>query len=383
MDKIPHVALLIETSNAYCRSLLKGIAAFVREQQFWSIYLGEHERGVSVPSWLQQWEGDGIIARVENEEIAREIVKTELPIVNVSSVEVVDTMHGVVLDEEALARVVVDHLLERGYQEFAFCGITGYEWSATRERLFSQLVRESNCNCHIYKVSATGRRINWEKEQTEVARWLQSLPKPIGLCTPYDFRGQQVLDACRRADIPVPEQVAVVSVGDDEVLCDFTVPPMSSVTCNAHGAGYQAASVLSRLMAGKTVEPRVVRLKPFEVNLRQSTDIVAIDDPDVVTALQLIRLHACDSIKVGDIISEVHLSRRVLEQRFLKLVGRTVYDEILRVKLTRAKQLVSQSELPLTDIAYRTGFSHASHMGRIFRRELGLSPGEYRKQFQN
>ena len=381
MKKIPHVALLIETSNGPCRSILQGIAAFIREQHPWSVYLGEHQRGAPVPGWLRQWEGDGIIARVENEDIARVLLETELPIVNVSSVDF-ETMHGVRLDEEALARTVVDHLLERGYQEFAFCGVAGFEWSVTREKLFSQLVRESNCKHHVYDTSTSNRRIDWEKEQTRVAQWLQRLPKPVGLFASYDFRGQQVLDACRRAEIAVPEQVAVVSVGDDELLCEFTMPPMSSVTCNVYSTGYQAASVLDQLMAGKVVEPRVRYVKPFGVHLRQSTDIMAIDDPDIITALQIIRLCACDGIKVGNILAKVHLSRRKLEWRFQKLVGRTIHDEILRVKLTQAKRLVSQSKLPLTDIACRTGFSQASHMGRAFRKELGLSPSEYRKQFQ-
>lgn len=192
-----------------------------------------------------------------------------------------------------------------------------------------------------------------------------------------------MLDACYRANIAVPEQVAVVSVGDDPVLCDFTMPPMSSVTCNAHGAGYQAASTLNQLMAGKPVDTRVTRLKPFGVHLRQSTDIVAIDNPDIVAALQMIRTRACDGIKVEDVLSEIHMSRRKLEWRFQKLVGRTIHDEILRVKMTHAKRLISQSELPLIDIAFRTGFAQASHMGRVFQQEFGLSPSEYRKQFQS
>ncbi len=380
MKKIPHVALLVETSNAYCRSLLQGVAAFVREQQPWSIYLAEHERGASIPSWLLRWDGDGIIARVENEEIAREIVKTELPVVNVSAEDIIETMHVVVVDEEAKARIVVDHLLERGYQEFAFCGISGFGWAATRERLFSQLVRKLNYNCHLYEVSASDRRMNWEEEQTKVARWLQSLPKPIGLFVPYDYRGQQVLDACRRADIAVPEQVAVVSTGDDEVLCDLTMPSMSSVTLNAHGVGYQAASVLSQLMAGKLVEPRVVLLKPFGVHLRQSTDVFAIDDQEVAQAVKYIREYACEGIQVDDVLAVVPISRRGLEYRFLKLLDRTPHEEIVRVQMARVTDLMLRTELTLAEIADRAGFSNADYMGRAFKKQFGIPPSQYRKQ---
>jgi len=383
MKKVAHVALLIETSNAYCRNLLKGIAAYVRDHQPWSLYLGEHERGASVPSWLRLWEGDGIIARVENEEIATVLVKASVPVVNVSSTDFVKTMPAVVVHEEAMIGMAVEHLLERGYQQFAFCGMARYIWATTREHEFTRRVEDAGGTCHIYRPRMTGREeLNWEREQGELATWLQSLPKPIGLLAPNDFRGQQVLNACHRQGIAVPEQVAVISLGDDEVLCDLTFPPMTSVTTNASGAGYQAATLLAHLMVGKKISPRVVRLEPFGVHLRQSTDVTAIADPDIVTALQFIRSNACDGIKIEDIVDEISLSRRTFEQQFKKMVGRTPHEEILRVKLARAKRLLAESDLSLTQIANRVGFTHASYLCGVFRTKTGLTPSQYRKKFQ-
>ncbi len=383
MKKVAHVALLIETSNAYCRKLLEGIAAYVRDHRPWSLYLGEHERGAAVPGWLRAWDGDGIIARVENEQIASVLAKATVPVVNVSSTDFVKTMPAVVVHEEAMIDLAVRHLLERGHQQFAFCGMSRYVWALTRERDFSRRVEAVGGACHTYRPRVTkDGELDWEKEQSELATWLQALPKPIGLLAPNDFRGQQVLDACHCQGIAVPEQIAVISLGDDETLCSLTFPPMSSVTTNASGAGYQAAELLERLMTGKEVSPRIVRLEPFGVHLRQSTDVTAIDDPDIVMALQLIRSNACDGIKIEDIVSEVSLSRRTFEQQFKKVVGRTPHEEILRVKLARAKRLLAESDLSLSQIANRVGFTHASYLCEVFRTKTDLTPSQYRKKFQ-
>ncbi len=382
MKSDPHIALLIETSNAYCRNLLLGVADYVRDNRPWSLYLGEHERGALVPGWLRRWKGDGIIARIEDETMAQVIVDMGVPTVNVSASDFVKEMPTVVDNEEVKIRTAFEHLQERGFREFAFCGTAGYIWSTTREELFKRLVHEADCACHIYKNPSSGKHHdNWEQEQTKVVKWLQNLPKPVGLLASHDFRGQHVLDACHRAEIAVPEQVAVISLGDDDVLCNLTSPSMTSVASAPRDAGYKASSVLDQLMAEKSVSPRLLLLESFWVHQRQSTDVMAIDDEDVVTALQMIRRQACDGIKVEDLLKKVPLSRRQLELRFKKLVGRTLHEEILRVKITHAKQLVAHSKLPLSDIANRAGFAHASHMGEVFQNKLGVTPSEYRARF--
>jgi len=382
MKSDPHIALLIETSNAYCRSLLQGVADYVRDNCQWSLYLGEHERGAPVPSWLRRWRGDGIIARVENENIASAISEVDAPVVNVSATDFAKEMPTVTTNEETLVRMAFEHLQERGFQEFAFCGTAGYTWSVTREEIFRRFVHEAGGACHIYKLpSSRKRRENWEQEQTRVSVWLDSLPKPVGLLASNDFRGQHVLDACRRAGIAVPEQIAVISLGNDEVMCNLTSPQMTSVTTNSLDIGYKASAVLDQLMAGKSVSPRVFFVEPVGVHLRQSTDVMAIDDKDVATALQMIRRQACDGIKVEKILEQVPLSRRQLELRFTKLVGRTLHEEILRMKITQAKRLIAHSKMPLGDIAHRTGFAHASHMGEVFQNKLGITPSEYRARF--
>ncbi len=383
MRRIPHVALLVETSNAYCRTLLEGITAYLRDNRAWSVFLAEHQRGSPVPDWLCQWKGDGIIARVENERIAEVLIESKVPVVDVSSANLVPAMHAVVTNEQSLCRLAFEHLLERGFRNFAFCGTPTYAWSNSREKVFSQLAEKAGCPCHLFRPLATSeQQSNWEAGQHMLVTWLQDLPKPIGMFTSHDFRGQQVLDACRRAEVSVPEQVAVVSIGNDELLCNLTSPPMSSVKCNPLGVGYKAASMLDRLMAGMAVDPRVEEVEPIEVCTRQSTEIVAIDAPDIAAALQMIRRGACDGLKVTEILSRISMSRRTFEALFKKIVGRTAHEEILRVKLAHAKKLLTESEISLTQVAHCTGFTHTSYMSEVFRKKVGVSPSKYREEFR-
>jgi len=383
MRRTAHVALLVETSNAYCRTLLEGVTAYLRDNRPWSVFLAEHERGAPVPSWLCRWKGDGIIARVENEMIAEVLLESKVPVVDVSSANLVPAMNAVVANEQSMCQLAFQHLLERGFRNFAFCGTPAYAWSNSREKTFALLAEEAGWPCHLFRPLATSKEpTNWEVGQNMIVRWLQDLPKPIGLLASHDFRGQQVLDACRRAEVSVPEQVAVVSIGNDELLCNLTSPPMTSVNFNAYRTGYKAASMLDRLMDGMPVEPHVAVVEPIEVCTRQSTDIVAIEDPDIAAALQLIRRDACDGIKVTEIVSRIPMSRRAFEALFKKTVGRTAHEEILRVRLAHAKKLLSESRLSLTQVAHRTGFTHTSYMSEVFRKKVGLSPSKYREDFR-
>lgn len=369
------MALLIETSNAYARGLLQGVVHYIREHQPWSFHLMEQGRGDDPPAWLDGWKGDGIIARIETPRIAAAVVKTRLPAVDLSAARLVLSLPWVETDDELISRVAAEHLLERGFRHFAFCGDTRFNWSLWREQHFAARVRTAGHDCRCYRPSATG---DATAQVAEIAAWLKSLPKPVGIMACYDSRGQQVLDACRNAGFAVPDEVAVIGVDNDELLCELASPPLSSVIPDAHRAGYAAAARLDRLMAGKTVAPTAELVPPLGVASRQSTDALALDDKDIVQAVRLIREHACEGINVADVLRAVPLSRRVLEQRFQKLLGRTPREEILQVRLARVKQLLGETELALYQIAERTGFEHVEYLSVVFKRETGLTPSAWR-----
>jgi LacI family transcriptional regulator len=373
------VALLIETSNGYARGLLNGIIAYMREHESWSVYLGEHARGDDPPRWLRRWRGDGVIARIENERIASAVVESGLPAVDVSAARKVASLPWVETDDRAIASAAARHLLDRHFRHLAFCGDDRFNWSRWRSEHFSRIAAEAGVPCSIYRPSARARR-DWDAMEDEIGHWLLSLPRPVGVMACYDIRARHVLDACRRVGLAVPDQVAVIGVDNDEFLCNLSDPPLSSVAPDTRRTGYEAAALLDRLMSGRErLRGQATFVEPLGVVARRSTDVLALGDPDVSAAVRFIREHACHGIAVKDLLDEIPLSRRVLEGRFRKLIGRTPHDEIARVRFERVRQLLRETRLPLAEIARRSGFRNAEYLSTAFRREFGTSPHSYRR----
>ncbi len=374
------VALLVETSNSYARGVLEGVVEYVRQHEGWSIFLPEQERGGSPPAWLSRWKGDGIIARIETEEIARTMRRTGLPVVDVSAARHLPDIPWVETDDEAIARIAVDHLVERGFRHLAFCGDPGFNWSVWRKQNFERLVKESGCQCYVHEtIAQSDVSYSWNREKRGLIKWINRLPRPVGIMACYDIKAQKILDVCRELDIAVPEEVAVIGVDNDELLCGLADPPLTSVICNTRRTGFEAASLLDRLMSGEKVGAEKILVKPIGVAARQSTDILAIEDRDVAIAVRFIRENAWSGINVNDVLREVPLSRRVLENRFLKILGRTPHEEITRLKIDRVKQLLTETDLPLTEIARRTGYRHDEYLSVAFKKSVGVPPRNFRQ----
>ena len=379
MKKRPRVALLIETSNSYGRGLLRGIHAYVRDHGPWSTYLPEQGRGDPPPGWLKNWNGDGIIARIENRQIAQAIGKLKLPVVDVSAARALPSTPWVETDDDVIVRLAVEHLIERGFKNFGFCGDARFAWSRLRGAAMERLLAESGRKCHAIEIGSKGstasRPVN---EEAQLTSWLKSLPRPIGIFACYDIRGHQLLEICRRNDIAVPEQVAVLGVDNDELLCALADPPLSSVAPDTHRTGYVAAELLDQMMKGQRVPAEPHLVKPLELITRQSTDVLAVDDPHVAQAARFIREHACDGVNVEDVLTRVPLTRRALECRFKKLLGRTPHEEIQRVQLRRVEQLLKETDLSISAIADRAGYKYGEYLSAAFKRKYGITPGEYR-----
>jgi LacI family transcriptional regulator len=378
MKKQPRVALLIETSNAYGRGLLRGVVAYAREHRPWSFYFVEQGRGDPPPLWLAGWDGDGIIARIENPRIARAVADSGLPAVDISAARLMPSIPWVETNDAAVAQMAAEHLLERGFRHFGFCGDSRFNWSTWRCKSFTETIRAAGFECSIYN-PLEKKQIRAEAQVAGIGDWLNKLPKPAGVMACYDIRAQQLLAACRDQDVAVPDEVAVVGVDNDELLCDLCSPPLSSVLLNHQKAGYEASRLLDRMMSGLKVATSGHLIEPLRLEIRQSSDVLAVHDADVSKAMHLIRKHACDGIDVSDVLRSVPVSRRVLESRFKRLLGVTPHEEILRVKLRRVKQLLLDTNLPLAEIARRTGFEHVEYLSVAFKRETGTTPRLFRR----
>lgn len=375
------VALLIETSNAYARGILDGVISYVHQHDPWSIYLPEQERTARPPGWLASWPGHGIIARIETDEVADSIAARGLPTVDVSAARRVGSIPWVETDDAAIAQLAADHLLERGFKNLAFVSDPGFNWSIWREQAFAQIACDAGCQYFVHRsISRLDSDYSWNAEKQGLANWLVSLPKPLGIMACYDIKAQQLLDVSRELDLAVPEQVAVIGADNDELLCNLADPPLSSVIPNSNRAGYEAAQLLDRMMAGENVCADAVLVEPLGVETRQSTDILAINDAEVAGAVRFIRHNAYSGINVNDVLKQSSLSRRVLESRFKKIMGRTPHEEILRQRIARVKQLLGQTDLPLSEIAARTGFEHAEYLTVAFKRETHQTPSQFRQR---
>lgn len=376
---LPKVALLIETSNAYARGLLSGVQAFIRENKPWSVYFGEQGRGDEPPAWLRDWKGDGIIARIENTAIARVIAALGIPTVDMSAGRILPQLPCFEIDETAIGEAAADHFLERGFKHFAYCGDARFVWSKARGEGFAKALAAKGYTVHHYH-APHGTGGAGDDEMLAIRDWLKSLPRPVAVFCCYDIRGRLLLDTCRTFSFPVPDRVAVLAVDNDELLCSLAYPPLSSIIPNAVRTGYDAAALLARMMAGEKIGAECHYIPPTGVFTRQSTDVLAVDDPHVAKAVQFIREHATDGICVDDVVAPCGISRRLLEGRFKKLLGRSPHEEITRVQILRVQDLLANTDLPLTDVADRTGFRYVEYLSAVFKQKVGIPPGKFRLQ---
>ncbi len=393
MNVRPHVALLIETSRAYGRGLLEGIASYSRAHGPWAIYCPERSLADDVPRWLPGWRGHGIIARVETRSLAAAIQATGLPAVDLRGK--LDLPFPLIeTNDRLVAHLAAEHLLERGFRHFAYCGFAGVNYSARRLKYFPTWLAERGFRCHIYPPpdapapSLDDDRVVTQLEQEahgllyedQLAAWVASLPRPIGIMACNDIRGQQVLNACRAIGVQVPDEVAVVGVDNDQLLCELSDPPLSSVMPDTRRIGYEAAALLNRMMQGDPPPQGKIFIEPAGIIARQSTDVTAIDDPHVAQAVRFIRQHACHGITVEDVLDHVGISRAALDRRFTALLHRTPKAEILRVRLARIEDLLVHTDLTLPAIAELAGFKHVEYMCTVFKQKTGRTPGQHRRE---
>lgn len=383
---IPRVALLVESSRSYGRELLMGIAKYLRINGHWSVEFEESEPWEKVPEWFDRWKWDGVIARVQTPAIARAVGALGVPVVDLSGCLPDSPFPTIRSDETTVGRMAAEHLLGRGFQRFAFCGLNGFDWSDQRRIAFSERVAAAGFQCEVF--DSTARRnstkdhdAHGKRFEQDLMRWLESLPEQTGLMACNDSRGRQVLNCCRELGVAVPDALAVIGVDKDEVLCELSSLPLSSVILNAQQIGYEAAALLDRLMAGESAPDAPVVVNPIGVAERHSTDVLTIADRQIAAALKYIREHACDDgVDVESLLRAVPLSRSVMERRFSQILGSSPKGEILRVRLGRVCQLLAESDLTLVQVAEKAGFQHPEYMSRLFKKKMGITPGEFRKQ---
>lgn len=375
------VALLIETSSKYARGLLEGVIDYVNRHRSWSIALPDQERGASPADWLARWTGDGIIARIETAEMATAVRQTNRPAVDVSAARQLPGIPMVDTDDRAVAELAAEHLLQRGFQNLAYCGDPGFTWSRWREKYFDEAASSAGCEMFIHQSLPVAEcDYSWIRERSRLAEWISQLPLPCGIMVSHDVKALQLLDVCCELNISVPEQIAVVGVDNDHLLCDLANPSLTSIIPDTHRSGYEAAKILDRLMSGEQHSSDVHLIPPLGIQARKTTDTLAITNPEIAQAVRFIRENATTGIDVSDILKEVPLSRAMLESQFRRTVHSSPHQEIMRIRIERVKELLAATPLTLAEIARRTGFNRVEYLSVAFRREVGQTPSEFRRK---
>ena len=381
---MPRVGVLVDTSTSWGRRILTGIGNYMRKHDPWQVFV--EARGLEERLHLPKgWRGDGVIARIADSTLVKELNTLQLPVVNVSGIQLPnEDFPRVTTDLEASGRLAAKYLLDRGFRHFAYFSLIGLAYVSAHQKAFIRALEEAGCDCEIHAIKPrTGAEPDWMLDLAQLGRWLQRLPKPVAILAWNASSGREIIYACHEAGIIVPEQVAVLSGSDDDVLCEFLQIPLSAITASAEQIGHEAALLLDRLMHRRPAPQRPVLLPPLGVTTRQSTDTLAIHDRAMVAAISFVRQNADKPIQVSDIARHAGLSRRVLERRFLQILNRTPAEEIRRVHFEKAKQLLVETELPIPDVAEGSGFGSPEYMAYVFKAELGQTPLRYRREIRS
>lgn len=412
MSETPRVVLLMVPFAGFDQGLLEGIARYTQLHDPWMLYrandypevplattesvsgnlLGQGYSSAGPSQFglsdLRRLRATGVIGRILTAAFARKLLSAGVPVMGIDvpgpeDAEPFSQISQIRTESHEVGRMAAEHFLERGFHHFAFCGFSQRDWSERRQEGYRQRLAEADLACDVYQPKSPRRRLSWHEERPAVLSWLQSLPKPVAVMACNDDRGRQILEASLLGRLTVPDDVAVVGVDDDHVVCNLSNPPLSSVAFGLEQAGYQAAETLSRLMAGTIHEPQRIQVDPLWVVSRRSTDVIATEDRHVGVALRFIRDHIRQSIGVSDIVAASGISRRNLEIRFRRALGRSIRGEIQRMRLIYTRQLLLDTHLPAGRIAELAGFGSLPYLSSVFHRAMGVTLAEYRRRLRN
>lgn len=374
------IVLLLETSRAFGRGLIIGIARYSKINGPWSFYKEPLDLKSSIPH-LTSWKPDGIIMR--DSLITNELLSLKKPTI----LAIHDSSYPVGLpviktDSPAIAKLASSHLIEKGLKNLAFFGFENYDWVKERKFYFSSFNSEAGFNTHIYVPQKKNNKNEWENELEEVSNWIISLPKPVGIFSCNDDHGQRILEVCKLVRLNVPEDVAVIGVDNDPMICEISDPPLTSIALNVEAAGYEAAKLMDDMLNKKKNLDKRIMVSPSHIVQRQSTDILAVDDTFVSQAIQFIKKNAKNKILVKDVVKASGTNRRSLEKRFKNIIHRSIYEEIQNVRVELIAKLLIETDLHISQITRLFNFTDAEHISRYFKGEKGIGLREFRKLYR-
>jgi LacI family transcriptional regulator len=373
------VAVVLGIDSAFGRELLRGINEYGRENGHWHLYFGNNPDIPMLPK-KEDWDVDGIIIGLGTRKDYQEVEPVHVPIVNIGSAFEDLKIPSVRPDNEDIGRAAAEHLIARGLSNFACVTIADHAGAERRVRGFLSLVTAAGTSHRFVDAIKLRSRIPGEPDRIALMDWLRELPTPVGIMVFNDRYAQAVVEAARRINIRVPEEIALVSVDNDDLLCTISNPPLTSVDSAADRIGYRAAELLDSLMQGKKAPAAPILVPHRGVVPRRSSDVLALEDQEVLAAMRFIRQQPVEQLSIQAVLKVVNISRRTLERRFAQALGRTVYDEIRNRRIEQGKYMLSRTTLPVEQVAHACGFRHISHFSNAFASATGVRPRKFRTQ---
>lgn len=375
MNRPCRVAVLIETDDSWGRSVVTSIAAFARENQ-WRLLIAprDHQHRLRLP---RRWQGDGVLASLRDSSMAAHVRRSGLPAVDVSIMMRHSTWLGrVATDDRARAVMAFEHFRDRRLEVFACYAPAIGRYSAERAQAFREVTEEAGFACDVFGHDSETQ--GWEVDHDHVMKWLSRLKRPLALFAADPYPARQIAEICDWNGIAVPDEVAILSGDDDELLCSLSSPQISSIQLASEQIGTEASKLLQRLMQGAAIPTQPILISPLRVCARQSTDVLAIDDPEIVAVLRYIVRHTPQGVTVPDVLRQFPICRRSLEQKFRRLLNRSPAEHIRRLRMEYVETLLKQTDLSIKEIAFRTGFRSSSGLTQQFVRHFQKSPTEIR-----
>ena len=364
MEPTPVVYLFVPIEFSYGREIIRGVREYTQKNRMWQLAVAE--ASVKNIRALKREKPDGVIGLFATPELEDAIRAMKIPAVSVSSICKGNKVPGVIPQNEAISRLAARHFVDRGFRHFAFAGYHQYFFSRHRQQAFGAALKEAGFDCH-------------NLPDGQDTKSIRALPKPVAIMACSDGRAKQVISACVRVGARVPGDVALVGVDNDETMCELAEVPLSSIDPNGRRIGFEAAATLEKLMSTGKVDQKLVQIPPAGLVGRASSDVLAVSDEEVANAIRYMQVHACDPMRVEDMMGELKVSRRTLEKRFRTIVGRTLHDEIRRLQFERARKLLSETDLNIPQVATRCGFRDPKRFTTLFREEFGSPPVAFRR----
>lgn len=378
--------LLLETSRAFPREIFRGVTRWSNLYGPATLVVSAGHVDQELPQ-LRSKRNVGIIARLPTPGVLDAVKRLGVPTVTIEpslpeyeAIKEELSISEILSDSEKIAALGVEHFVERQFRRVAFCGLPNRIWSTKREQAFKRLAESVGLETYIYAYPEKQGNLSRQDERPFLTRWLRDLPKPIGVMACNDDRAAELLEIGTFEGIDVPDRVAVLGVDNDDLLCELTSPPLSSVTFDLGRAGFCAAALLWNLISGAASGYHRIDLPPTGIVTRRSTEVVAEDDPLVRRAVRYIRDNYQRQIGVADVARELDVSRRTLERRFIELLKRSVRGQIELFRFEQARNLILSTNDAIEEIARLAGFTHTKPMVRVFREHIGQTPSELRKQ---